>query len=252
MALRTAGSVLVVFLWSVTDLQVKVTTTWWSTTLTCSTTCTLTGNPTYIWYRNSKIVQEDSSPSYSVDLKTEDSFYCAVKGINSPAVYGPKNTSVSVSPSGEIVEGSSVNLTCSSDANPPVDKYTWYKITYKKMSMKHSGQRYTIHNISSEEREGYYCEALNIIGREHIPVHINVTYTAAVLPWVPVVGVGAVLTVGALLLTIYCYMKRYCSSVTLVPVVGVGAVLTVGALLLTIYCYMKRYVRDSPVTQPLR
>ncbi|XP_029595873.1 B-cell receptor CD22-like [Salmo trutta] len=174
-------------------------------TLTCSTTCTLTGNPTYIWYRNSTIGQEDSSPSYSVHLKTEDSFYCAVKGINSPAVYGPKNTSVSVSPSGEIVEGSSVNLTCSSVANPPVDKYTWYKITYKKMSMRHSGQRYTIHNISSEDREGYYCEALNIIGREHIPVHINVT---SVFPWVPVVGVGAVLTAGALLLTIYCSLKR--------------------------------------------
>ncbi|XP_070296944.1 uncharacterized protein [Salvelinus sp. IW2-2015] len=71
---------------SVTDLQVKVTTTWWSTTLTCSTTCTLTDNPTYIWYRNSKNVQEDSSPLYSFYLKTEDSFYCAVKGINSPAV----------------------------------------------------------------------------------------------------------------------------------------------------------------------
>ncbi|XP_070297366.1 uncharacterized protein [Salvelinus sp. IW2-2015] len=139
---------------SVTDLQVKVTTTWWSTTLTCSTTCTLTGNPTYIWSRNSKNVQEDSSPSYSVYFNTEDSFYCAVKGINSPAVYGPKNTSVSVSPSGGIVEGSSVTLTCSSNANPPVDKYIWYKTKYKNMSMRHSGQRYTIHNISSEDREG--------------------------------------------------------------------------------------------------
>eukprot|EP00063_Salmo_salar_P063270 XP_014038105.1 PREDICTED: basigin-like [Salmo salar] len=190
---------------SVTDLQVKVTTTWWSTTLTCSTTCTLTGNPTYIWYRNSKIVQEDSSPSYSVYLQTEESFYCVVKGINSPAVYGPKNTSVSVSPSGEIVEGSSVNLTCSSDANPPVDKYTWYKTKYKKMAMRHSGQRYTIHNISSEDREGYYCEALNIIGRETIPVHINVI---SMFPWVPVVGVGAVLTAGALLVTIYYTRQR--------------------------------------------
>ncbi|XP_064870041.1 B-cell receptor CD22-like isoform X3 [Oncorhynchus nerka] len=146
---------------SVTDLQVKVTTTWWSTTLTCSTTCTLTDNPnpTYIWYRNSKIVQEDSSPSYTVYFKTEDSFYCAVKGINSPAVYGPKNTSVSVSPSGEIVEGSSVTLTCSSDANPPVDKYTWYKKNVT--SPKASGQSYSITNIISEDRGEYYCEAQN-------------------------------------------------------------------------------------------
>ena len=38
----------------------------------------------------------------------------------------PKLPSVSVSLSGEIVEGSSVTLTCSSDANPAA-KYTWYK-----------------------------------------------------------------------------------------------------------------------------
>ncbi|KAM9490033.1 sialic acid-binding Ig-like lectin 6 isoform 1-T1 [Salvelinus alpinus] len=338
---------------SVTDLQVKVTTTWLSTTLTCSTTCTLTGNPTYIWYRNSKIVQEDSSPMFSVYFNTEDSFYCAVNGINSPAVsveghsyfhvtythqrictlkgssvdipcsytfprghsvsetkwytkgklddapqilnpgfggrveylenmqsdstlritdlreedsaeykfrfrtdqttweptfpgttltvtglqvkvtpatvtegqkvtltcsttctltdnptyiwyknghvttqsnslflnpvssedagryscaveghedfpsaeetltvtYGPKNTSVSVSPSGEIMEGSSVTLTCSSDANPPVDKYTWYKKNVT--SAKVSGQSYSITNIISEDRGEYYCEAQN-------------------------------------------------------------------------------------------
>ncbi|XP_029594590.1 B-cell receptor CD22-like isoform X1 [Salmo trutta] len=72
---------------------------------------------------------------------------------------GPKNTSVSVSPSGEIVEGSSVTLTCSSDANPPVDKYTWYKKNVT--SPKASGQSYSITNISSEDRGEYYCEAQN-------------------------------------------------------------------------------------------
>ncbi len=38
----------------------------------------------------------------------------------------PQLLSVSVSPSGEIVEGSSVTLSCSSDANPAAN-YTWYK-----------------------------------------------------------------------------------------------------------------------------
>ncbi|XP_064816573.1 B-cell receptor CD22-like isoform X4 [Oncorhynchus masou masou] len=74
---------------------------------------------------------------------------------------GPKNTSVSVSPSGELVEGSSVTLTCSSDANPPVDKYTWYKKNVT--SPKASGQSYNITNIISEDRGEYYCEAENII-----------------------------------------------------------------------------------------
>uniref|UniRef100_A0A4W5L925 Ig-like domain-containing protein n=1 Tax=Hucho hucho TaxID=62062 RepID=A0A4W5L925_9TELE len=157
-------------------------------TLKCRTKYTLDPITAYSWYKNGQPIPNSntSSPVYilfSVSSEDTGRYSCAVEGHEDlpsaeetlTVTYGPKNTSVSVSPSGEIVEGSSVNLTCSSDANPPVDKYTWYKVTYKKMSMKHSGQRYTIHNISSEDREGYYCEALNIIGRETIPVHINVT-----------------------------------------------------------------------------
>uniref|UniRef100_A0A4W5KG18 Ig-like domain-containing protein n=1 Tax=Hucho hucho TaxID=62062 RepID=A0A4W5KG18_9TELE len=80
---------------------------------------------------------------------------------NSALLDAPKNTSVSVSPSGEIVEGSSVTLTCSSDANPPVDKYTWYKKNVT--SPKASGQSYSITNIISEDSGEYYCEAENTI-----------------------------------------------------------------------------------------
>ncbi|KAK6300857.1 hypothetical protein J4Q44_G00289550 [Coregonus suidteri] len=68
---------------------------------------------------------------------------------------------VSVSSSGETVEGSSVTLTCSSDANPPVDKYTWYKKNVT--SPNASGQSYSITNISSEDSGEYYCEAENKI-----------------------------------------------------------------------------------------
>ncbi|XP_036796017.1 B-cell receptor CD22 isoform X2 [Oncorhynchus mykiss] len=202
MVLRTAGSVLVVFLWSVADLQVKVTTTWWSTTLTCSTTCTLTGNPTYTWYRNSKIVQGASSPSYTFYFKTEDSFYCAVKGISSPAVYGPKNTSVSVSPSGEIVEGSSVTLTCSSDANPPVDKYTWYKKNIA--SPKASGQSYSITNILSEDRGEYYCEAQN--GRGSMNSTAQMIIVAGKQTSVLTAAVGITVFILVLILFLPCFM----------------------------------------------
>ncbi|KAJ8001582.1 hypothetical protein DPEC_G00170970 [Dallia pectoralis] len=63
-------------------------------------------------------------------------------GVTLHVTDGPRNPSVSVSPSGEIVEGSSVTLTCSSDANPPVYNYTWYKTNVT--SPKASGQSYNI------------------------------------------------------------------------------------------------------------
>ncbi|KAJ8001574.1 hypothetical protein DPEC_G00170890 [Dallia pectoralis] len=108
-------------------------------TLTCITSCTLTGNSTYIWYKTNVTSPKASGQSYSItNIRSEDSveYYCVAGNtfgqLNSSTVfinvqYGPRNTSVSVSPSGEIVEGSSVTLTCSSDANPPVYNYTWYK-----------------------------------------------------------------------------------------------------------------------------
>ncbi|XP_049912349.1 B-cell receptor CD22-like [Epinephelus moara] len=39
----------------------------------------------------------------------------------------PKDTSVSISPSGLVSASSWVNLTCSSRANPPVSRFTWFK-----------------------------------------------------------------------------------------------------------------------------
>ncbi|KAL1005646.1 hypothetical protein UPYG_G00061770 [Umbra pygmaea] len=198
---------------TVSGLQVEVTRggSGQNLTLTCNTTCPLPGNPTYIWYKNGQHINESTSPQYkdSVYSDNEDSYSCAVKGredLYSPVVYNPKNTSVSVSPSGEIVEGSSVTLTCSSDANPPVKKYTWYK--KNETSPKASGQSYSITNIRPEDSGEYYCEAENDYGRlSSSTVTVDVEYTL-VSPWVTVVGVGSVLTAAALILIIYCILRR--------------------------------------------
>ncbi|XP_045074990.1 uncharacterized protein LOC121557163 [Coregonus clupeaformis] len=66
---------------SVTGLQVKVTGGHQDKTLTCSTTCTLTGNPTYIWYKNGQHLDESTSPQYKdpVSSNYEDGYSCAVK-----------------------------------------------------------------------------------------------------------------------------------------------------------------------------
>ena len=73
----------------------------------------------------------------------------------------PKNVSVSISPSGEIVEGSSVTLTCSSDANPPVE-YNWFKGT----SLVAKGETYTMNKISSVDSGEYKCRSSNEHGEK--------------------------------------------------------------------------------------
>uniref|UniRef100_A0A3Q3L125 Ig-like domain-containing protein n=1 Tax=Mastacembelus armatus TaxID=205130 RepID=A0A3Q3L125_9TELE len=86
-------------------------------------------------------------------------------------LYPPKLLSVSVSPSAEIVEGSSVTLTCSSDANPAAN-YTWYKENEE--SPKASGQIFTITDIRPEHSGKYYCEAQNTRGRHNTTSHLTV------------------------------------------------------------------------------
>ncbi|KAM9454165.1 B-cell receptor CD22-like [Clarias gariepinus] len=172
----------------VTDLQVIApaeVTEGQSAVLTCKTTCSLT-DPTFIWYKTSRDLTTNTIKSNKVHLQSvssEDagSYSCAVRGyehLPSPAHtlrvrYHPKNVLVSISPSGEIVEGSSVTLTCSSDANPPVEIYTWFK----DMTSVEKGRTYTISNISSEDSGEYKCKCSNEVGhQESSSVTLNVLY----------------------------------------------------------------------------
>uniref|UniRef100_A0A8C4HQD7 Ig-like domain-containing protein n=1 Tax=Dicentrarchus labrax TaxID=13489 RepID=A0A8C4HQD7_DICLA len=83
----------------------------------------------------------------------------------------PRVPSVSVSPSGEIVENSTVTLTCSSDANPAAN-YTWYK--EDEDSPKASGQIFIITDFRPEHSGNYYCEAQNARGRHNSTLHLTV------------------------------------------------------------------------------
>uniref|UniRef100_A0A3B4E1A0 Ig-like domain-containing protein n=1 Tax=Pygocentrus nattereri TaxID=42514 RepID=A0A3B4E1A0_PYGNA len=79
--------------------------------------------------------------------------------------------SVFISPSGEIVEGSSVTLTCSSNANPPEKIYTWFK----RSASIGEGKTYSIPNIRSEDSGEYTCQSQNDLGeRNSTALQINV------------------------------------------------------------------------------
>uniref|UniRef100_A0A673HEI4 Zgc:172106 n=1 Tax=Sinocyclocheilus rhinocerous TaxID=307959 RepID=A0A673HEI4_9TELE len=110
-----------------------------SPVLFCKTTCDLSGKTEFTWYKNGKNLSESIGSNQlllqSVSSDDTGNYSCAVrnqKHLPSPAVslsvrYPPKNVSVSISPSGEIVEGDSVTLSCSSDSNPPALNFSWFK-----------------------------------------------------------------------------------------------------------------------------
>ncbi|XP_064161846.1 B-cell receptor CD22-like isoform X2 [Anguilla rostrata] len=152
-------------------------------TLTCKITCTdLTGSQTFIWYKNGQSLQNtaqkyENHNYFQIKASSGDagSYSCAVRGhenLPSPAVtlYLPKSILLSVSPSGEIAEGSSVTLTCSSDANPPVQRYTWFKNNRAVSSETGVPEdSYTIKNITLQDAGEYTCQAENGIGTNRSP-----------------------------------------------------------------------------------
>ncbi|XP_045569327.1 uncharacterized protein isoform X2 [Salmo salar] len=104
---------------SVTGLQVKVTpAAEGQKTLTCSTTCTLTDNPTYIWYKNGQRLDEPTSQQYSVNSYYSDSYSCAVEGHedhHSPAVCVRGESCMNVTYTHQSIcalKGSTVDISC--------------------------------------------------------------------------------------------------------------------------------------------
>ncbi|XP_033949643.1 B-cell receptor CD22-like [Pseudochaenichthys georgianus] len=154
-----------------------------SVTLTCSSDA----NPaaSYTWYKedgNQKRPPLTTEPQLvfsSIQSADSGQYSCTAEnelGRTSEVIpvdvkYAPKPPSVSMSPSAEREEGSSVTLTCSSDANPAAS-YTWYK--ENEDSPKASGQIFTITDFRAEHIGSYSCGAQNKLGRSNSTFHLRV------------------------------------------------------------------------------
>ncbi|KAI9529207.1 hypothetical protein NQZ68_013514 [Dissostichus eleginoides] len=169
---------------SVTDLQLKVSRAYSDQAeLKCQTSCRAPDN-SYIWYKNGEELRTGISNSHLVNFGSADIYSCALNGHEnhrSPPVYAPKPPSVSVSPSAEIEEGSSVTVTCSSDANPAAN-YTWYKNETSYSSILNEEPQFVFSSMQASDSGEYFCSAENTMGRRiSEKFFIDVKYTSPMI-----------------------------------------------------------------------
>ncbi|XP_073725251.1 sialic acid-binding Ig-like lectin 10 [Misgurnus anguillicaudatus] len=148
--------------------------------------CRSDGNPAvfnYTWYKeNGGQLQTGYNLTFNdTDHTHTGRYYCKAKnqhGTQNTSMfldvkYSPKHTSLSVFPSNSVLEGNSVTLICSSDGNPAVFNYTWYRENGGQLQ---TGSNLTF-NVTDRTHTGrYYCQAKNQHGTQNTSVWLDIQY----------------------------------------------------------------------------
>ncbi|PIO15367.1 hypothetical protein AB205_0172660, partial [Aquarana catesbeiana] len=91
----------------------------------------------------------------------------SVKLITLNIKYRPRSVTISVDDNKNTQEGDDVLLICSSQANPPVNNYTWYRIGEGGKLLHGHGDKISVKNTTTEK---YICSATNDMGTEESSV----------------------------------------------------------------------------------
>uniref|UniRef100_A0A3P8TQF6 B-cell receptor CD22 n=1 Tax=Amphiprion percula TaxID=161767 RepID=A0A3P8TQF6_AMPPE len=158
------------------------------------------GRVHYDWHYDSDCtlritdLRVEDSAVYKFRFITNLDKFSGEPGVTLTVTDAPKLPSVSVSASAEIVEGSSVNLTCNGEANPAAT-YTWFKVNDRD-PLSQTPHIYNLASISSEDKGNYCCKSENKHGQSSSFLFISVQY-APKLPSVSgsVSGEGSSVTV---------------------------------------------------------
>uniref|UniRef100_A0A6I8SM79 Ig-like domain-containing protein n=1 Tax=Xenopus tropicalis TaxID=8364 RepID=A0A6I8SM79_XENTR len=121
--------------------------------------------------------------------------------------YPPKNVTV-IKLDGEkkIEEGEEVTLQCASDANPPANNYTWYRIK-KKEELKEHGEEITV--TINWENVMFSCSARNWLGNNDsaiIDLRLFSPWSGEELPMI-LGGVAAVILIMLIGLVLYIFVR---------------------------------------------
>ncbi|XP_023131965.2 B-cell receptor CD22 [Amphiprion ocellaris] len=103
------------------------------------------------------------------------------RSLTAAVSYSPKDTTVSVSPSGPVQQSSNVTLTCTSNANPAVKSFTWYRDDGNQETV--IGTKAVLNIQASKVSRPLFCEAANGVGvgRSNLS-QIDVQFPPQILP----------------------------------------------------------------------
>ncbi|XP_045574601.1 B-cell receptor CD22 isoform X4 [Salmo salar] len=120
----------------------------------------------------------------------------------------PRDVSVKVSPSPEVVKGSRLTLTCSNNANPAAETYTWFQRSGPLLSLRlGTGKEHTFNEIDSDDSGLYFCMAQNALGSQNsTEQEVKVRESAHLI--VVLAALGALFLVTAVIVVLYIYIKR--------------------------------------------
>ncbi|XP_056586250.1 B-cell receptor CD22-like [Triplophysa dalaica] len=186
-----------------------------SVTLTCNSE----SNPpvhNYSWFKEKTFVGSGNiyiisniTSDLSGQYKCKTSHTCGEK-YSEPVIlnvlYRPRNVTASISSSGVIVEGDSVNLTCSSESNPPVHIYSWFK--ENQSSSVGSGQTFSISNFNSSLSGWFYCVAQNEIGSQRSDASLVTVHPSSYGVFGITAACGGLLFIAIIIVLIWFMMRN--------------------------------------------
>ncbi|KAF7656987.1 hypothetical protein LDENG_00033270 [Lucifuga dentata] len=161
-------------------------------------------------------VTSENSGSYYCQIQTRDKVQNS-ELLNIDVQYPPQNTSISVVPAGDRPEELTVTLTCSSDANPAVQTYTWYQGSACPTTPEngfHQGREFLFtptgkgQTLSTDAHGQFCCVASNKHGSQMCTVTLSASSASTGKRMLIVVGLSVAALVALIALVAFIMMRR--------------------------------------------
>ncbi|KAK7887121.1 hypothetical protein WMY93_026742 [Mugilogobius chulae] len=185
--------------------------------------CTSEANPPvksseYHLFKDGNVISVGPNHSIS-NVQPSDSgqYYCQAQSniiwnglfqstkTNVNVLYPPMNISISAELT-EVTEGSDVNMTCHSNANPSDIGYTWYKTSSSSRVQVGSGQVLSLSSVKASSSGHYICKASNRVGENNsteLLLSVKIDNAPASFPILAGTGLTLLIGITVVLLLLY-------------------------------------------------